>query len=372
MRAALARRLARRLASANELQAVGSASLGPLEGCGAQPLAQTPSPAPVGFCRAQRGAAATSAAWHGEQHARQPAGWGTCVQLHGAAAASSAERALPNPWAAWASGSAAPCKEDWRGTLQQSSEPRLRAGTQQQPAARWPSSGLLAGPRPLALCRPAEAQANTLSGLLGGRCQLSAHAGARCSSTASSSGGAAAAPASRPGTGASSEHAPGSGSQGQAASAWSAQQGGAAGGVTQDERAGAGGPAVAQTAAQVLPLAYLPHSIVTSCQCMESSQVSILSIQQLTSTCDEVSGAAHATPVGDTRHIMHTCHPFPRHAATQSTQSGQSQLHTCMSSMPCTMQAAALQARNEWVNLPNAISAARALSGPGRACNVLA
>ena len=269
MRAAVVRRLARRIASAtNELEAVCSASLGPLEGCGAQPPAQTPPAAPVGFFRVQWGAAATLGAWHVEQHAVWPVGWGVCVQPHGAAAVSSAERVLPGPWAApWASGSAAPCEADWRGTLQHSSEPRLRSGTQQPPAARWPSTSLLAGRRPPALCRPAEAQANPLSGLLGGRCQLSAPAGARSRSTASSSGGAAAAQASRPGTGDGSEHAAGSGSQGQAATARSAQQGSAAGGVVQSESAWAGGPAVAQTAAQVAPLLTLPWMLPASNAC---------------------------------------------------------------------------------------------------------
>ena len=320
MRAALARRLARRLASAtNEVEAVCSASLGPLEGCGAQPPAQTPSPAPVGFCRAQWGAAPTSGAWHGEQHARQPAGWGTCVQPHGAAAASSAERALPSPWAAWASGSAAPCEEDWRGTLQHSSEPRLRAGTQQQSAASRSTSGLLAGQRPSALRRPAEAQASFLSELLGGRCQLSAPAGARCSSTASSAGSAGAAPVSRPGTGDGSEHAAGSSSQGQAARVRSAQQGSAAGGVAQNERAGASGPAVAQTTTQVPCHAYLPYSAVTKSQCMESSQVSILPKHKVTSARDEISRAAHAALLVDVRHMWPACHPFSRHAATFNT-----------------------------------------------------
>ena len=299
------RRLARRLASAtNKFEAACSASLGPLESCGAQPPAQTPSAAPVGFCRTQWGAAATSGAWHGEQHAIQPAGWGACVQAHGPAADSPAERALPCPWAAWASGSAAPREEDWGGSLQHSSEPRPRAGTQQPPAARWPSSSLLAGQRPLALCRPAEAQANALSGVPGGRCQLSAPAGARCSSTASSSGGAAAAPASRPGTGASGEHAAGSGRQDQAANACSA------GGVAQGASAGAGGPAAAQTAAQVLPLAHVLMVLpcVNAWNPVKSPSPPCNSLQA--PVMKQLVGAAHAALVGHVRHTRPACHPF--------------------------------------------------------------
>ena len=50
----------------------------------------------------------------------------------------------------------------------------------------------------------------------------------------------------------------------------------------------------------------------------------------------------------------------------QHNTGNHNRMHAHQLSTPCAMQAAALQARNEWVNLPNAISAARALSGPGR------
>ena len=277
MRAALVRRMARRLASATcEPEAGCSAVWGPLQSCGAQPLAQTPSPAPAIFCHMQWGAGtahpASSGTCHGIQHCRQPAGWGTNPPPCGAAAARLDERALTSPRAALASSSAARCSEDWRVLVQHSSEPGQPAGAQQQPVASWPSSSLLAGQQAWAFRRAAEAQAAPVSGLRGLRCRSSAPAcalGARCSSAASSSESATVAAASRRGGSVSSGDAGGSGCQGQAASVRNAQPSSAAGESSRSGHPGAGGPAAAQTAAQVEPLPSRPLQS-TAHVCMDS------------------------------------------------------------------------------------------------------